>query len=207
MLKFTIPIAPRTKKNNQEIHWRQTPKGKIPYIAQGKVYREYEQDCLRVITGQFREQIDCPVNVKATYYVDTEGVVDITNLHSAMCDVLVAAGVLKDDNRKIVESLDGSRVKVDRENPRTEIEIIPAENRKIPRRTDAEAGLIRCAGCEEVRCDRDDGICPVLSDVIKTLWRYEQAQESGALVWVGEPPEDPRKLPAPERLNYFYAID
>lgn len=86
-------------------------------------------------------------------------------------------------------------------------EIVSAGSRKIPRRTDSEACLIQCAGCEEVRCDRDDGICPVLSDVIKTLWRYEQAQDSGALVWAGEPPEEPRGIPEPERFSYFYAID
>lgn len=89
------------------------------------------------------------------------------------------------------------------ENPFAEIEITEAGGRGIPRRTDSKACLIDCAGCEEVRCDRDDGNCPVLSDAIKTLWRYEQAQDSGALVWVGEPPEDPREPPIPERMNFF----
>lgn len=89
------------------------------------------------------------------------------------------------------------------ENPFAEIETTEAGGRGIPRRTDSKACLIDCAGCEEVRCDRDDGNCPVLSDAIKTLWRYEQAQDSGALIWVGEPPEDPRELPIPERMKFF----
>lgn len=51
------------------------------------------------------------------------GKVDITNLHSALHDILVKVGVLEDDNYKIVASTDGSRVFVDEGNPRTEVEI------------------------------------------------------------------------------------
>lgn len=52
--------------------------------------------------------------------------VDITNLLGALHDVLVRAGVLADDSslsERIVVGVDGSRVFVDRENPRTEVEI------------------------------------------------------------------------------------
>ncbi|MEG1778568.1 MAG: hypothetical protein RR263_00585 [Oscillospiraceae bacterium] len=130
-MKLTINTAPRTKKNNQEIHYRGTRcpvcKRGTPYISQSKVYKQYEQDCLRLITGNYRLKIDYPVNIKATYYVDSEQRIDITNLHSALHDILVAAGVLKDDNCKIVVGTDGSRVLVDKANPRTEIEITKTE--------------------------------------------------------------------------------
>ncbi len=56
---------------------------------------------------------------------------DITNLHSALHDILVASGVLKDDSSlspRIVVGTDGSRVLVDRENPRTEVEITEAKS-------------------------------------------------------------------------------
>jgi hypothetical protein len=36
---------------------------------------------------------------------------------------MVKAGLLKDDNYKILASHDGSRVMVDKNNPRTEVEI------------------------------------------------------------------------------------
>lgn len=39
-------------------------------------------------------------------------------------DLLVRAGVLADDNSQIVAAHDGSRVRLDRENPRVEIEIV-----------------------------------------------------------------------------------
>lgn len=47
--------------------------------------------------------------------------VDLTNLLEAADDLLVLAGVLADDNSKIIVSHDGSRVLLDREKPRTEI--------------------------------------------------------------------------------------
>ena len=55
----------------------------------------------------------------------TKRKVDITNLLSALDDMLVKAGVIKDDNRNIVASHDGSLVLHDKERPRIEIEIKP----------------------------------------------------------------------------------
>ena len=45
------------------------------------------------------------------------------NLIEATCDILVTAGVLADDNSRIVAAHDGSRVELDRKQPRVEIEI------------------------------------------------------------------------------------
>jgi Holliday junction resolvase RusA-like endonuclease len=47
----------------------------------------------------------------------------MVNLMEATLDILVDAGVLADDNSRIVVSHDGSRVMLDRENPRAEITI------------------------------------------------------------------------------------
>ena len=49
--------------------------------------------------------------------------VDLNNLLEAATDLLVSAGVLKDDHCGIVVSHDGSRVLYDKDNPRTEITI------------------------------------------------------------------------------------
>ena len=122
MIKFTIPVAPRTKKNSQRIFVRN---GR-PFIRPSKAYEKFEVDCLRTITGKYRLGIDYPVNIKAIYHVDRRNKVDITNLESALMDTLVKAGVLKDDsalNPEIVVSTDGSRVIYDKENPRIEVEI------------------------------------------------------------------------------------
>lgn len=122
MIKFIIPIAPVTKKNSQQIR-RNFKTGK-PFIAQSDAYRAYEDAC-----GWFLKPlgITCQINIKALYYLAKPRRTDITNLHSALHDVLVKHGVIADDNYNIVVSTDGSRVYVDKANPRTEVEITEAK--------------------------------------------------------------------------------
>jgi Holliday junction resolvase RusA-like endonuclease len=50
--------------------------------------------------------------------------VDLVNLLEATHDILVKYEVLADDNSGIIYSVDGSRVMYDKENPRTEVEIL-----------------------------------------------------------------------------------
>ena len=123
MIKFTIPVAPRTKKNHSEIRYR----AGHPYIAPSKAYKDFEEKCCWLIPGSAKSlKIDYPVNVKAVYYVERNARVDKTNLESALMDTLVAAGVLADDSAlkpAIVVSTDGSRVVYDKKNPRIEVEI------------------------------------------------------------------------------------
>lgn len=118
MVEMTIPLPPVTKKNHQEI--RRNAKTGKPFVAQSKQYQEYEQAASFFLPPW---GIDYPVNVKAVYYMPTRRRVDLINLHSALHDVLVKAGVVTDDNCKIIVSTDGSRVDYDKDHPRTEIEI------------------------------------------------------------------------------------
>lgn len=115
-MKFTIPIEPRTKKNNQRI----VIAGSRPMIIPSKAYEEFEEAALWYIE---RIGIDYPVNVKAHFYMKTKRKVDLTNLLEALDDVLVKGGMLLDDNYKIIASHDGSRVFFDKDNPRIEVEI------------------------------------------------------------------------------------
>ncbi len=59
--------------------------------------------------------------VATVFYMPTRRRTDLTNLIEAAHDVLVAGKILADDNYTIIASVDGSRVMVDKENPRTEI--------------------------------------------------------------------------------------
>lgn len=117
MVKFTIPIAPVTKKNHQRI----VKAGKRLMIIQSEQYIKYENDCQFFVPRIMA--IDKPVNVKAIYYMPTRRKVDLTNLHEALHDVLVNCRVLLDDNSSIIVSTDGSRVRYDKNSPRTEVEI------------------------------------------------------------------------------------
>ena len=116
-IKFTIPLNPVTKKNSQQI----ILVGGRPRIIPSKKYKEYERDCIPFLTHV--EPVTGRLNVKAVYFMRTRRRVDLINLHEALHDILVKAGVLEDDNCKIIYSTDGSYVDYDKENPRTEVTI------------------------------------------------------------------------------------
>ena len=115
MLNFTIPLPPRTKKNGQIL----TRSGKI---IPSKAFGEYQINC-GWFMPRVKKPIDTKVRLTALYYMDTHRIVDMVGLHQALQDVLVHYGILKDDNSRIIQDHDGSRVLYDKDNPRTEIEI------------------------------------------------------------------------------------
>lgn len=124
-LSFTIPLAPITKKNSQQIITN--PRTKRPMIIPSAKFRQYQKDAGIFLRGKF-SKIEDPINIKAIYYMPTRRRVDLTNLHEALHDVLVHYGVITDDDSSVIVSTDGSRVKYDKENPRTEVTITPAED-------------------------------------------------------------------------------
>ena len=125
--KFSIEIEPKTKKNSQRIIMVKDRYGRPrPRIIPSKAFIDYQNAALPFCPDL---NIDYPVNIKATYYRRKHHRVDLTNLESALMDILVKAGTLKDDSVSIVVSTDGSRVKYDPDNPRTEVEITAAEEK------------------------------------------------------------------------------
>ena len=121
-MTFTIPGNPVTKKNHQQI--LKTRDGRS-FVAPSAQYKAYEEQ-----SGWFvpAKNIDAPVNVKCLYFMETKRRVDLVNLLESTMDILVKYGCLKDDDSKIVQGHDGSRVLLDRENPRVEITITRMEN-------------------------------------------------------------------------------
>ena len=118
-MKIVIGITPVTKKTHQQII---RVHGK-PIVIPSKQYRKYEKDCAPFLLPYAHQNIKDRVNVCCKYYMPTKRRVDLTNLLQSSMDLLVAYGILADDNSNIVASMDGSRVLYDRENPRTEIYI------------------------------------------------------------------------------------
>ena len=121
-MTFTIPGNPVTKKNHPQI--LKTRDGRS-FVAPSSQYKAYEEQ-----SGWFvpAKNIDAPVNVKCLYFMETKRRVDLVNLLESTMDILVKYGCLKDDDSKIVQGHDGSRVLLDRENPRVEITITRMEN-------------------------------------------------------------------------------
>ena len=126
MIEITVPLAPITKKNSMRImHSSKTGK---PFIMPSKQYQDYEAEAVwHCKKAGVHEPIAYPVEVKCLFYMPTKRRVDLTNLLEAVDDVLVRAGVLKDDHSGIIVSHDGSRVLYDKENPRTEVSITAYE--------------------------------------------------------------------------------
>lgn len=122
--KFTIQVKPRSKKNHSQII---IYKGR-PILIPSKQYKQFENDCLKIISSEYRQRINYPVNIKALFYMESRRRVDLTNLLSALDDMLVKAEVIADDCRDIVASHDGSTVYWDKENPRIEVEITKKRN-------------------------------------------------------------------------------
>lgn len=124
LLHFTVPLIPISKKNHQQICINHTTKK--PFIAQSKQYRAYEQQALWFIPKA--KPIDYPVNVRCLFYMPTRRKCDLTNMLESIDDVMVKAGLLKDDHYSIIAAHDGSRVLYDKANPRTEVYIERMDN-------------------------------------------------------------------------------
>ncbi len=120
-MKIIISLTPITKKNHGQII---RVHGK-PIMIPSKQYRTYEKDCAPFLLPYSHQNIKDRVNVCCKYYMPTKRRVDLTNLLNSTLDLLVHYGIILDDNRNIVYSVDGSRVIYDKAFPRTEIEITP----------------------------------------------------------------------------------
>lgn len=120
-IHLTIFGNPRPKKNNMRPARRKN--GGLMLI-QSQNYIDFAELAKPQLLEQYKDNaIDYAVNVKLIYYRADNRRTDLVNLQNATLDILVDANVLADDNYKIVASCDGSRVYVDKDNPRTEIYI------------------------------------------------------------------------------------
>lgn len=120
-IKYTIPLAPISKKNHQRI-FRNSRTGR-PFVMPSEAYSRYENESAWYLKPRPEKPIQSRVEVEALFYMPTHRRVDLTNLLESIDDILVHCGILEDDNCNIIVSHDGSRVLYDKENPRTEITI------------------------------------------------------------------------------------
>lgn len=126
-ISFVIPVAPVTKKNSQRIIVN-SKNGKRQIIPSAP-YKKYENEAILFVP---KLHISSPVNVKAVFYMKSRRKTDLVNLIEALHDVLVISGCVEDDNCTIITSTDGSRVKYDKNNPRTEVTITKSKENVFP---------------------------------------------------------------------------
>ena len=122
MLKFTLSVVPRTKKNSQSFV---TLKNGRTILLPSKPYKEFEKQVIQAVSSLFGnlEPINEPINLRCIFYKDAKRKSDLVGYEHAICDALVKAGLIADDNHEIVTSMDGSRVYYDKNYPRIEVEI------------------------------------------------------------------------------------
>lgn len=128
VLKYIVKGDPRTKKNHMEIagQGRRCPvchKFEKQWVRQGEAHDVYAEKAVWMLHPRPRVPIDFPINICYRFYMQTHRIVDQSNLIESLDDILIEAGIIKDDNSRIVAGHDGTRVLYDKDNPRVEIYI------------------------------------------------------------------------------------
>ena len=123
-VEFTVPGAPRQKKNSGRIAYfgakcRTCRKGQRPTVLPAQPWQEWADSVVPLLSALNFRTITHPVNCRATFFADTKRKVDACNLYEGLADILEAARIVEDD--ALLASWDGSRVELDRENPRVEV--------------------------------------------------------------------------------------
>ena len=129
-IKFTIPIKCRTKKNHGQIIHTKTGRH---IMLPSPQYKEFEKEVVQFVEAEFGniEPIDFKCNLKCIFYKDRNYQSDLVGYLQAIQDALVKAGLLKDDNTNIVNTVNGSEVRHDKNYPRIEVEITPLVSTEV----------------------------------------------------------------------------
>ena len=120
-----IPLLTIPKKNSQQIVWNS--KTHRPFIRQSERYLSFEREC-GLFLRKYQNNITCPVNIKATFYVPDKRKRDLTNLENSIADILVKYKVIEDDNYNVLQSWDGSRIIYEKGRQETILEIEEVAN-------------------------------------------------------------------------------
>lgn len=122
-ISFQIPYPPAH-------HGRIMMLGEFPKLLPNEEYERYAEAAMPFLKANFEKcgTINYPINLKCVFYVNEQRKGTLSGYLQAVQDVLVEAGILEDDNRNIVASVDGSAVLYDKANPRTEITIMRKSN-------------------------------------------------------------------------------
>lgn len=146
MLRLVIPGAPRTKKTSNRIVRIGRGENAFNKILPSEAYENWFKQSMGLIVPPLRvwarqNNFDLPIRgqvwVKAIFYAENANVGDLTGYEQGLADFLQSprmskktgkltrdgAGVIDDD--KQIASWDGSRVRIDRADPRIELEIRP----------------------------------------------------------------------------------
>ncbi len=149
MLRLVIPGAPRTKKTSNRIVRIGRGENAFNKILPSEAYENWFKQSISLIVPPLRvwarqNRVDLPIRgqvwVEAIFYAENANVGDLTGYEQGLADFLQSprmskktgtltrdgAGIIDDD--KQIASWDGSRVRIDRLEPRIEVTIRPFQD-------------------------------------------------------------------------------
>jgi len=112
--------VPSQKNSKQILINRKTGK---PFIASNDRVKQWQQSAQLQLKRQFKgfKVVDYPIAITIVVYNKDERRRDLDNCLSSVCDSLVAAGVIEDDDTKHISQWCVEYGGIDRDNPRAEI--------------------------------------------------------------------------------------
>jgi Holliday junction resolvase RusA-like endonuclease len=119
-IRFTITGPPRTKKNHSRVVRAGRFTKVLPSLAHEAWFALASSQAPTILRRIQGTPITGPVQVTARFYRDANRG-DLNGYQQALGDWLEAVCIIEDD--KWIESWDGSRKLVDKQNPRIEVEI------------------------------------------------------------------------------------
>jgi Holliday junction resolvase RusA-like endonuclease len=109
---------PATKKNSNRLV---RAKGRFFILPSAAHERWFRSAFKQVASRWYLPPLTCPVAVKALFLRADNRPVDLVNAMQALADLLERAGVVENDRQ--IRAWDGSRLGVDRQHPRIELEL------------------------------------------------------------------------------------
>ena len=119
---ITIPGQTTSQKNSKQIIPSRPPR-----LVDNPIVKKWRVDTAKYLAGTYKEDLkDKQVIAIYTFYLKDRVRRDIDNMISSCNDALVQAGILSDDNWKVLR-IGGAEALLDKDNPRAEITLVEDE--------------------------------------------------------------------------------
>ena len=119
---IVIPGQTPSQKNNKQIIPSRPPR-----LVDNPIVKKWRNGTAKYLAETYKEDLkDKQVIAIYTFYLKDRVRRDIDNMISSCNDALVQAGILSDDNWKVLR-IGGAEAHLDRDNPRAEIVLVEDE--------------------------------------------------------------------------------
>lgn len=121
-MEITIPGQTPSQKNNKQIIPSRPPR-----LVDNPIVKKWRNETAKYLAETYKEDLkEKQVIAIYTFYLKDRVRRDIDNMISSCNDALVQAGILSDDNWKVLR-IGGAEAVLDKDNPRAEIVLVEDE--------------------------------------------------------------------------------